>query len=365
MAARRLPPLCVPQLVTRATRRGAAARLRRGHRRLGLLVHAHEVEVVVVDRLGRGAALDRAVEEALQRVPPDRAADREADVAVDLRARAQPLLDLLGRRAAAEHDAHDVLATPARARLPGEHLAVRRLVHALDLPDVDLDAEGLDLLDRAPHQLRPQLGVVAVRVAVDLLELLVGGRHQQLEEELAVVLVEPVGELLEPSELALVHLGVGVVRVVADEHLREVRVELLDVGAEVVAVLEVELVLAGFLDRHRELDPVLLRAPRHLAAELLVHERTALARLGAPLERQLEALIDQRLRIGDAVDVLLRDLVAEPEPLLLERAAVIEGEYVELSLIAQRHSVSPFVREGHYDAARWSTLSTGPPTPLV
>ena len=76
-----------------------------------------------------------------------------------------------------------------------QHLGVRLRVDALDLPDVDLDAEVLDLLDRAPHQLRAQLGVVAVGVAADRLELRVLGRHQQLEQELAVVLVQPVGEL--------------------------------------------------------------------------------------------------------------------------------------------------------------------------
>ena len=71
------------------------------------------------------------------------------------------------------------------------------------------------------------------------------------------MLVQPVGQALQAPELALVELG-GVVGVVADEDLREVGIELLDVLAELVAVLEVELVLAGLLDRHRELQPVLL-----------------------------------------------------------------------------------------------------------
>ena len=86
------------------------------------------------------------------------------------------------------------------------------------------------------------LGVVTVLVAADLIELGLLGRHEQLEEVLVAVVVEPVAEAGEPLGLAGVHLGVAV-RVVADEHLREVGVELLDVGAEVVAVLEVELVL--------------------------------------------------------------------------------------------------------------------------
>ena len=62
-----------------------------------------------------------------------------------------------------------------------------------------------------------------------------------------VVLVQPVGEPLQALGLARVHVGVAL-GVVADQHLGEVRVELLDVGAELLAVLEVELVLAGLLN---------------------------------------------------------------------------------------------------------------------
>src|SRR3954469_14588455 len=125
MAAGRLPPLCVSQ-----------DRLLGGYSLLGVLVHAHETQVVVGDLLGGVGALDLAVEEALERVPPDRAADREADVALHGRARAQPVVDLLVARAAPEHHTDDIFASLARARLLGERLAVGLLVHALDLPDV-------------------------------------------------------------------------------------------------------------------------------------------------------------------------------------------------------------------------------------
>ena len=77
----------------------------------------------------------------------------------------------------------------AGAGLGDEHLAVGALVDALDLPDVDLDAGVLDLGDRAAHQLGAQLGVVAVGVAADRLELGVLGGHEQLEQELALVLL--------------------------------------------------------------------------------------------------------------------------------------------------------------------------------
>ena len=84
--------------------------------------------------------------------------------------------------------------------------------------------------------------------------------------------VQPVGQLLEPPELALVHHGVGVVGVVTDEHLGEVGVELLDVLAELGPVLEVELVLAGLLDRHGELQALGAGLGGDVAAELLVDE---------------------------------------------------------------------------------------------
>ena len=97
------------------------------------------------------------------------------------------MVDLRVVGAAAEHHADDAVA-PARAGLGDEHLAVRALVDALDLPDVDLDAGVLDLGDRAPHQLGAQLGVVAVGVAAHGLQLRVLGGHEQLEQELALVL---------------------------------------------------------------------------------------------------------------------------------------------------------------------------------
>ena len=100
----------------------------------------------------------------------------------------QPVVDLGVVGAAAEHDADDAVAA-AGARLRDEHLAVGALVDALDLPDVDLDAGVLDLGDRAAHQLGAQLGVVAVGVAADRCQLGVLGGHEQLEQELAVVLL--------------------------------------------------------------------------------------------------------------------------------------------------------------------------------
>jgi hypothetical protein len=68
-------------------------------------------------------------------------------------------------------------------------------------------------------------------------------RHQQLEQELALLGVQPIGQSLQLLQLLRVCacLAVGVV---ANQHLREVRIEALDVLAELISVLKIEHVLA-------------------------------------------------------------------------------------------------------------------------
>src|SRR4051794_18496766 len=77
--------------------------------RLGLVVDLDEALVVVGDLLGRLGALDALVEVALERVPPDRAADGEPDEALHRRGGAQPLVDLVVARSTAEEHADDAL----------------------------------------------------------------------------------------------------------------------------------------------------------------------------------------------------------------------------------------------------------------
>ena len=178
--------------------------------------------------------------------------------------------------------------------------------------------------------------VVALLVAADTLELIRLGWHQQLEEELAVVLVEPVGEPLQLLCLAPVHLLVAL-GVVAHEHLREIGVELLDVGAEVLAVLEVELVLPGLLHRHREQQPTVLGLLGNALgrAELLVHQAAGGVRVHALLGRLQQALEDEVLRVRDRVRLLGRGVALDAEHLLLEGPAVVEREDVELAVVAE------------------------------
>ena len=169
-----------------------------------------------------------------------------------------------------EHHTPHVLASASPRRL-GDADAVAALVEPLDLPDVRLDAARLELADRVDHESRPQLAVVAVGVAADGRQLLLLGGHQQLEQERATRRVEPLAEAREPLCLPAVHRDIAA-RVVAHEYFRVGGVERRDVLAEVVPVLEVELVLPALLDGHRELRSERARAPCDVRSELLVDE---------------------------------------------------------------------------------------------
>ena len=108
-------------------------------------------------------------------------------------------------------------------------------------------------------------------------------------------------------------------------------------AAKVVAVLEVELLLAGDLRRHRQLEAVLVGPTGDVGAELLVDEHAGGARLGAASDGLEHALEDQTLGVGDRLGLLRSRVALDPEHLLLEGAAVVERQDVELSVISERH----------------------------
>ena len=99
---------------------------------------------------------------ALIAVGEDRAADREADVALEAGAGAQPFVDLRVRGTTAEHDARHVVA----AAVPDEvrdRVARVAVVDALDLPDVGLHPARAELEDRIHHQPGTELGCRSAR----------------------------------------------------------------------------------------------------------------------------------------------------------------------------------------------------------
>ena len=183
--------------------------------------------------------------------------------------------------------AADVVAAAALHRRD-DLLAVLGRIDPLDLPDVGLDTGVLELVDRLDHQLGAELAVVPLLVAADLLELGLLGGHQELEHELARAAgVQVVGEPLQPLRLAPVQRRVAF-GVVAHQDLAERRAELLDVGGEVLAVLEVELVLAALLGRAGRVVAVLRRVVQDLGAELLVHQDAGLVLRDPPASASLK-----------------------------------------------------------------------------
>src|ERR687894_1890097 len=239
----------------------------------GRCVDVDEAPVVLGDALGRGIAIHASVEVALERVPPDRPSDGEADVAGNAGPLSQPVIDRRVVGAPTQHHAHDAIAA-VRANESRDRLTATAIVDTFDLPHVGLHTCGSKLFYRPHHQARPQLTVVAIRVTSHGIELPGLRRHQQLEEILASALVQPLAQGAESFTLPFVHplipLGVP-----AHEHLGERGVEGLDVGAEVVPVLEVELVLSALLDRHGQDETVALCSSRRLGAELLVDQHSA------------------------------------------------------------------------------------------
>ena len=70
---------------------------------------------------------------------------------------------------------------------------------------------------------------------------------------------------------------------------------------------------------------ILLRDPLG-GAELLIHQAAGGLRPGSLRDRQLEALEDQLLAVRDPQRLLAGRFPGDPEPLVLERAPVVEGE---------------------------------------
>src|SRR5271154_1112606 len=81
---------------------------------LGELIDPDEAQVVLGDLARARGPLDLAIHVGLQRVPPDRASDREPDEAVDGSRLCEPVVDLGVVGPAAEDHAGDAVA-PARA----------------------------------------------------------------------------------------------------------------------------------------------------------------------------------------------------------------------------------------------------------
>ncbi len=185
-------------------------------------------------------------------------------------------------------------------------------------------------MDRVDHVARPARPVVRALVAVELFELRLLRRHQELEHELPPRAVQVLGQVEQPSRLAAVHLRVAL-RVVAHEDLAEGGRERLDVARVVVAVLEVELVLAALLRGRGGEKPPRPRVAEDRGAELLVDEDTGVRFRHAAGDGGEETLVDDRLRRRDPIRLLGGERALPSEEARLEGPPVVEGENVERS----------------------------------
>src|SRR6476646_10975343 len=129
---------------------------RRSRRRLGRAVDVDEAQIAVGGLGGGLLAGKAAVDEALERIAPDRAADCEPDIGPERGGLTQPMIDLVVACSPAQHYTCHAVA-PASPALGCNALAVGALVQTLDLPDVGLHPSLLQMRDRENHQVRAQL----------------------------------------------------------------------------------------------------------------------------------------------------------------------------------------------------------------
>ena len=141
--------------------------------------------------------------------------------------------------------------------------------------------------------------------------------------------------MLQPHDLRGVHLTVAV-RVVTDQHLGELGVELLDMLAELVPVFEVELVLPALLDRHREHVAFAPRLSSDVGAELLVDQEADVLPGRAVGHGLLEPLEDDLLGVRDPATLLRVRGTGDPQHLLLEGAPVVERQDVQVLFVSER-----------------------------
>ena len=147
---------------------------------------------------------------------------------------------------------------------------------------------------------RAKFQVVGFLVALDLVELRLFRRHQQLKHEQAAILaVQIVGQPLQSGRLPAVQ-GPIALRVVAHQHLAKGRVKGFDVLGEILAVFEFELLLPALLGGAGGDIAIALTASRRMAAPNCSSTRMPAFSLGTPRRnRSLEAVVDHLLGGGD------------------------------------------------------------------
>ena len=116
----------------------------------------------------------------------------------------------------------------------------------------------------------------------------------------------------------------------------------LDVSSEVLAVLEVEVLLATLLRRGGEGEALGCRIPENGRSELLIHEDAGLGFGDAGGKRALEAVVDDLFGGGNLRRLRGIKGALPAEHFRLEAPPVVERQNVKGRVIAANHVEAPF-----------------------
>src|SRR5262249_7727620 len=195
-----------------------------------------------------------------------------------------------------------------------------------DLPHVRLYLCVLELLDALGHKPRAQLQIVGLLVALKLFKLRLLRRYQQLEHKQAATLImQVVRQPLQPSRLPAVYCLVAL-GVVAPQKLAERRSEGLDALGEVLAVLEIELLLPALFGRAGGYVAPRRRVAKDGSTELLIDQDAGFPLGDSGRNSSLEAVVDHLFRGGDLCCLLCGQRALPAKHTGLERATVVEGQ---------------------------------------
>ena len=309
-----------------------------GDQALGSLVDLDEAQVVLGDLLGGAGALEISVQIALERRPTRSSGRWQSRRSRRPGRPGASQWSTLSSSAPRPSSTQTTPVAAARARLLDEHLAVGALVDALDLPDVHLDAGVLDRRRSRGASARGAARRHSARSSPPTDSSWCSlGRHQQLEQELAVVLVQPVGQPLELVQLLAVGVGVAL-RVVADEHLGEVGIEASRCARRSPRRTRSR-TCSGRSSRPASRASGRSSRPRRARRRRTARRRARRSRRACAPRSTARSMPSKIRCLASAIVAgLLGGRVAlDPEHLLLERAAVVEGQDVQLAVVTQFH----------------------------
>src|SRR5207244_8579787 len=164
-------------------------------------------------------------------------------------------------------------------------------------------------------------------------------------------------------------------RVVANQDFGEGGIKGLYVASEVLAELEIELVLAALLYRHGEGETLFLGRPGDIGSELLVDEQPGPLPGSAFLDSPAEALEDDLFGLPDPGCLFWGRCALDAEEALLKGRPMIDGQHVQVPVVAKAHrSLTPLPQcssgslqlagAGHHLTDRLADLRGGLPPNL-